>query len=45
MHIRAEGMALGMSGVYFADIVLLVAGPIALDKIKVKILWNNSPSA
>lgn len=35
-HIRAEGMALGMSGVYLADIVLLVAGPIALDKIKVR---------
>jgi len=33
MHIRAEGMALGMSGIYLADIIVLVAGPIALDKI------------
>ena len=38
LHIRAEGMALGMSGVYLADIILLVAGPIALDKIKVRIM-------
>lgn len=36
MHIRAEGMALGMSGLYLADIVVLVAGPIALDQIKWK---------
>jgi len=36
MHIRAEGMALGMSALYLADIVVLVAGPIALDKIKWK---------
>lgn len=26
-------MAVGMSGIYLADIILLVAGPIALDKI------------
>jgi MFS family permease len=36
MHIRAEGMALGMSALYLADIIVLVAGPIALDKIKWK---------
>lgn len=36
MHIRAEGMALGLSGYYLADILLLVAGPIALDQIKWK---------
>jgi MFS family permease len=33
MHIRAEGMALGMSALYLADIAVLIAGPIALDKI------------
>jgi MFS family permease len=36
MHIRAEGMALGMSGLYLADIAVLIAGPIALEKIKWK---------
>lgn len=36
MHIRAEGMALGMSGLYLADIAVLIAGPIALDTIKWK---------
>lgn len=36
MHIRAEGMALGMSALYLADIAVLIAGPIALDKIKWK---------
>ena len=36
MHIRAEGMALGMSALYLADIIVLVAGPIALDQIKWK---------
>lgn len=36
MYIRAEGMALGMSALYLADIVVLVAGPIALEKIKWK---------
>ena len=36
MHIRAEGMALGMSALYLADIIVLVAGPIALDSIKWK---------
>lgn len=36
MHIRAEGMALGMSALYLADIIVLVAGPIALDNIKWK---------
>lgn len=36
MHIRAEGMALGMSAIYLADIIVLVAGPIALDSIKWK---------
>jgi MFS family permease len=35
-HIRAEGMALGMGALYLADIIVLVAGPIALDKIKWK---------
>ena len=29
-------MALGMSALYLADIIVLVAGPIALDKIKWK---------
>jgi hypothetical protein len=32
-HIRSQGMAVGMVALYFADIILLVAGPIALDKV------------
>jgi len=32
-HIRSQGMAVGMSGLYLADIILLVAGPIALERI------------
>ncbi|KIX06105.1 uncharacterized protein Z518_04079 [Rhinocladiella mackenziei CBS 650.93] len=32
-HIRSQGMAFGMCGLYLADIIILVAGPIALDKI------------
>ncbi|KAK4942906.1 hypothetical protein LTR10_017482 [Elasticomyces elasticus] len=32
-HIRSQGMAVGMAGLYLADVVLLVAGPIAFDKI------------
>ncbi|KIV90616.1 hypothetical protein PV10_07901 [Exophiala mesophila] len=32
-HIRSQGMGIGMAGLYLADIILLVAGPIALDKI------------
>ena len=32
-HIRSQGMAVSMAGIYLADILLLIAGPIALDKI------------
>jgi hypothetical protein len=32
-HIRAQGMALGMVGLYCATIVLLIAGPTALNNI------------
>ena len=32
-HIRSQGTAFSMMGLYLADIILLVAGPIALDKI------------
>ncbi|KAK5418077.1 hypothetical protein LTR06_001826 [Exophiala xenobiotica] len=32
-HIRSQGMAVGMSGLYLADIILLVAGPIALERV------------
>ncbi|OAL23855.1 hypothetical protein AYO20_10875 [Fonsecaea nubica] len=32
-HIRSQGMAVGMCGLYLADIILLVAGPIALNNI------------
>ncbi|KIV99334.1 uncharacterized protein PV09_08993 [Verruconis gallopava] len=32
-HIRSTGVGIGMLGLYFASIILLVAGPIALDKI------------
>lgn len=32
-------MAVGMSGIYLADILLLIAGPIALDKIKWKFFF------
>jgi hypothetical protein len=32
-HIRAQGMAVGMVGLYCATIVLLIAGPTALNKI------------
>lgn len=32
-HIRAQGMAIGMSGLYCASIILLIAGPIALNNI------------
>jgi MFS family permease len=32
-HIRSQGMAVGMTGLYLADIILLVAGPIALNDI------------
>lgn len=35
-HIRSQGMALGMAGTFLASIILLVAGPIALDVIKWK---------
>lgn len=35
-HIRSSGMAVGMVGLYVASIILLVAGPIALDVIKWK---------
>jgi len=33
-HIRSQGMAVSMCGLYLADIILLVAGPIALNNIK-----------
>jgi hypothetical protein len=32
-HIRAQGMAVGMAGLYSATIVLLIAGPTALNNI------------
>ncbi|MCJ1371043.1 hypothetical protein MMC20_002258 [Loxospora ochrophaea] len=32
-HIRSQGVAVGMVGLYLATIILLVAGPIALDVI------------
>ncbi|KAF1813591.1 general substrate transporter [Eremomyces bilateralis CBS 781.70] len=32
-HIRSQGVALGMVGMYTSSIILLVAGPIALDEI------------
>jgi MFS family permease len=32
-HIRAQGMAVGMSGLYCATIILLIAGPTALNNI------------
>lgn len=32
-HIRSQGMAVSMVGLYLADIILLVAGPIALNNI------------
>jgi len=35
-HLRSSGMAVGMVGLYLAAIILLVAGPIALDKISWK---------
>jgi MFS family permease len=35
-HIRSQGMAVGMVGLYLASIILLVAGPIALDQISWK---------
>ncbi|KAL9616607.1 MAG: hypothetical protein Q9160_008552 [Pyrenula sp. 1 TL-2023] len=35
-HLRSQGMALGMVGLYTAAVVILVAGPIALDVIKWK---------
>jgi MFS family permease len=31
--IRSQGVGLGMIGMYFASIILLVAGPIALEEI------------
>ncbi|KAL9114875.1 MAG: hypothetical protein Q9227_001118 [Pyrenula ochraceoflavens] len=35
-HLRSQGVALGMVGLYTAAVVILVAGPIALDVIKWK---------
>lgn len=35
-HLRSSGMAVGMVGLYLGAIILLVAGPIALDVIKWK---------
>lgn len=32
-HVRSTGVGFGMVGLYLASIILLVAGPIALDKI------------
>ncbi|KAK5189082.1 hypothetical protein LTR96_011242 [Exophiala xenobiotica] len=32
-HIRSQGMGVSMCGLYLADIILLVAGPIALNNI------------
>ena len=38
-HIRSQGTAFSMMGLYLADIILLVAGPIALDKITWKFFF------
>ncbi|KAK6369935.1 hypothetical protein LTR64_005173 [Lithohypha guttulata] len=38
-HIRSQGTAFSMMGIYLADIILLVAGPIALDKIGWKFFY------
>lgn len=35
-HIRSQGMAVGMVGLYLTSIIVLVAGPIALEVIKWK---------
>lgn len=32
-HIRSQGMAISMMGFYLADVIILVAGPIALNNI------------
>jgi hypothetical protein len=38
-HIRSQGTAFSMMGLYLADIIILVAGPIGLDKIKWKFFF------
>lgn len=38
-HTRSQGMALGMSGSFIATIILLLAGPVALEVIKWKFFF------
>lgn len=38
-HIRSQGTGFSMMGLYLADIIILVAGPIALDKIQWKFFF------
>ena len=38
-HIRSQGTAFSMLGLYLADIIILVAGPIAFDKISWKFFF------
>ena len=38
-HIRSQGTAFSMMGLYLADIIILVAGPIAFDKISWKFFF------
>ncbi|KAF2099240.1 MFS sugar transporter [Rhizodiscina lignyota] len=38
-HIRAQGTAFSMMGLYLADIIVLVAGPIALNNIQWKFFF------
>lgn len=38
-HIRAQGTAFSMMGLYLADIIILVAGPIALNDISWKFFF------
>ena len=38
-HIRSQGAAFSMMGLYLADIIILVAGPIAFNKISWKFFF------
>jgi hypothetical protein len=38
-HIRSQGTGFSMMGLYLADIIILVAGPIAFDKISWKFFF------
>ena len=37
-HLRSQGVAVGMFHYFIANIILLVAGPVALDKVGWKFL-------